>query len=225
MEKQLENQEIPYSAKAFANSYKRAKYVFGNPIMLSYADAASSFCCNPEVKTDTLSCMIPNGKMIKVDTQKANQMGFHVEEVRSRFIKLYDSINSITIEIGLKHEQYSVVNESLKGIIGENAIIDNHSFLGVSTNELLFYSKLITIDNSKVLVPSYIHQLAMLYSLWLSEPDGEYNDKYANMIKPILLHHFTNPEKFWRLSHDALANESPRYVSSMCADLERMLRT
>ncbi len=225
MEKQLENQEIPYSAKAFANSYKRAKYVFGNPIMLSYADAASSFCCNPEVKTDTLSCMIPNSKMIGVDTQKANQMGFYVEEVRSRFIKFYDKINSITIEIGLKHEQYSIVNESLKGIIGENEIISNHSFLGVSTDELLFYSKLITVDNSKVLVPAYIHQLSMLYSLWLSETDDERADKYANMIKPILLHHFRNPEKLWRLSHDALANESPRYVNSMCVDLERMLRT
>ncbi|MCL5093133.1 MAG: hypothetical protein M1128_01550 [Candidatus Marsarchaeota archaeon] len=224
MEKQFENKETPYSAKAFANSYTRVKYVFGNPIMLSYADAASSFCCNPEVKTDTLYCMIPNSKMIEVDTQRANLMGFYVEDVRSRFIEFYDTINAITIKIGLKHEKYSIVNESLKEIIGENEIINNHSFLGVSTDELLFYSKLITVDHSKVLVPSYIHQLAMLYSLWLSETDDEHTNKYTNIIKPILLHHFRNPEKLWHLSHDAMSTESPRYVNSMCVDLERMLR-
>ncbi len=224
MVRQTENQDASYLAKTFANTYTRTKHVFDNIILLSYGDAASSFCCSPELKSDTLSCMIPNGKMIRVDTKKANQMGFIVEEVRSRFIKFYDEINSINVEIGLKYGQYIAVSESLKQVIGENSIVDNHSFLGVKTSELLSYSKLITVDGFKVLVPSYIHQLAMLYSLWLSEADGSYNEKHSNEIKDILTHHFFDPKKLKRISSELLINENPRYVSSMYSDLESMLR-
>ena len=182
--------EPNYTADTIANSYKRLKEMYPEQEMILYGISATTLCCNPVKKADSINLIVPYGRMLRVDTHEARAKGFELEHISSRAIRFYDYINSLEIKMGMDRAEFISTSSKLAEQSGFGIEVLMHSFMGVSVRNITENSIVAAISGTCVRMPSVQNQLALLYSEFLCG-----TRKSDEAILSVFSHHFRNTEE------------------------------
>lgn len=224
MDATVDGKDRSYAAEIVINSNRRVRETFADKILLMYGPAVNAVSYGSDAKVSAINYMMHNGIYARVDNRLANSLGFCVEEVRKRFIGMYDKVNSIAVEIGITHERFVAVEAAITEVAGREYIIGKHSFSGIPVTDLLSHSVLMrNICGTNILVPSPEHQLSLLYIAWLADRQNG-----SRRSDEALLEHFKGRygsiEKLTSVPYYFFGVDSKEYARSMVADIGRMLR-
>ncbi len=236
-----------YAAENLSNISGRLRKVLGNNlVVVAYGEAVNAMCCSNPKKVGTATFVALRGQRygtrpgyymeverrvdMRIDEDRNVAMSHNLfpedkEVQENRFMKFYDSITGMDVEVGIPQRKFRGVEQNLRDVTGEQDVSFRGTFLGIWIRELLNGSRFVRSGNGGVTIPSDAHQLYLLHAKWSSETNGRYSNAGAQSLAEYFQHHFGSMEALASVPYHLLGVGGKRYSAALQTDIGRILRT
>ncbi|MCL4403297.1 hypothetical protein M1310_00950 [Candidatus Marsarchaeota archaeon] len=197
-----------YVAENVANIVGRIRGAFGNVTLVAYGGIVNSMCCGMPQKPDTVSFALFDNHGLMSSEKEGQEGKVHHPDIRtyhdkkrmeskglfadgpqeSRFMRFYDSITGMYVEVGITHAAFLRVEENMRAITNREEISFKNTFLGIYVKDMIKRSVQLENSTGSVLVPCEPHQLYLLHAL-LSAEHYSYEDSVKALIS-YYRHHY-----------------------------------